>query len=189
MPQTEPTCGSIEKRTPAARDSVGAQAELPRGPRQRVVVVLVRPVDPRHHRQAGRAQPHGQLEHVAEERRPALAFGRVRIVRRHGREVGPGDAEDVRDVEPAPSDALLEPARPAGDVLADRLRPHVRAVAHHGQVEGLEAEHPDELDRLLVRQDGERVVSAGEPHRPRPAASHRSQRSGLLCVNGSSSGS
>jgi hypothetical protein len=165
-------------------------AELLRGACERLLVALVRPVEARHHGQAGRPETHGELEHVAEERRPALALGVVGVVRRHRPEVGPGDAEDIRDVESATADALLEPARPAGDVLADHLRPDVRAVAHHRQVEAGEAEHLDELHRLLVRQDGERMVTTRELHRPGPAVSRRRrQRSGFMCVRGSSSGS
>ena len=141
----------------------GSPAELLHAAVERVVMTLARPVDPREHRHPGRLNPCGELEHVAEERPRPLTLLRVRVVRSEALEVRPRDAEEVGDLEPARRQPVCDPNRCGGNVASDVLGPDVRTVAHQADVDAVQLEQPDHLDRRLPRLDEpKRVVGARE---------------------------
>ena len=131
---------------------------------ERVLVRLPGPVDSRKHRQARRVDPPGELEHVCEQGPRALPFGRIGVVGREALEVGPGDAEQIRDREPALGQAPGDTRRRPGNVVPHLLGTDVRPVPHEADVDGLDLEEADHLDRALPGLDEpERVVGAREP--------------------------
>src|SRR5581483_2280367 len=152
---------------PFAARLLSAPLKLLRRAAERVVVALARPVDSRQDRQARRLEPNGELEHGVEEASRAVALARLRMVRRHRLEIGPGNDEDVADREAGRAKILADPVCRAGDVLADVFGAHDRAVAAQEEVDALHAERGDEVEGRPVRpQHPERVVRAGELHEP-----------------------
>src|SRR5581483_4095161 len=152
---------------PFAARLLSAPLKLLRRAAERVVVALARPVDSRQDRQARRLEPNGELEHGVEEASRAVALARLRMVRRHRLEIGPGNDEDVADREAGRAKILADPVCRAGDVLADVFGAHDRAVAAQEEVDALDAERGDEVEGCAVRpQHPERVVRAGELHEP-----------------------
>jgi hypothetical protein len=110
-------------------------------------------------RPAGRGVVEGPLEPVA-RLRPPRGLGVVDGV---GHEVGVELQEDVGRHQAEVVEGGAQPAGVAGDIFELPRWPQVRALLEQPDVDPAETQHRDELQRVVVLEQWEGEVGAGEP--------------------------